>query len=211
MRNNIKKRRATGSIKLQPYNYLIVCEGTKTEPYYFQGLKVAMNKKYGDKVTVLPKITIKGVGENTESLVKFTEKYINLSNKIYGKVWILFDKDNFSDRKFDNAVLNSQYNIAWSNPSFELYILSHFKYISKNIDNKEVYRQLNKEFKLKKMGKYSKNDKDIFLKLSKFCDLSLAIDNCRKMDNLTKHIKSPAERNPTTMVYKLIEELTPYI
>ena len=39
------------------------------------------------KVDVLiPDIEIKGMGKNTEDLIKYTQKYVNYSTKIYGQV-----------------------------------------------------------------------------------------------------------------------------
>ncbi len=42
-------------------------------------------------------IEIKGTGANTTALVKYTDKFVNYSNKRYGKVWVVFDKDDYSD------------------------------------------------------------------------------------------------------------------
>ena len=41
---NVSKRRNFKSKKLAPANYLIVCEGTATEPNYFNGLKKKINE-----------------------------------------------------------------------------------------------------------------------------------------------------------------------
>ena len=96
MKNNkdISRKDRLKSKKLAPANYLIVCEGKQTEPNYFNGLKKKINEKYGSKVDVLiPNIEIKGTGENTTALVKYTDKFVNYSNKRYGQVWVVFDKD----------------------------------------------------------------------------------------------------------------------
>ena len=95
---NISRKDRLKSKKLAPANYLIVCEGKQTEPNYFNGLKKKINEKYGSKVDVLiPNIEIKGTGENTTALVKYTDKFVNYSNKRYGQVWVVFDKDDYSD------------------------------------------------------------------------------------------------------------------
>ena len=61
---NISRKDRLKSKRLAPANYLIVCEGTQTEPNYFNGLKKKINEKYGSKVDVLiPNIEIKGTGE----------------------------------------------------------------------------------------------------------------------------------------------------
>ena len=71
-------RKKSDFLQVAPANYLIVCEGKQTESNYFNGLKKAINKKYGNKVEVLiPSIDVKGTGMNTTSLVKYTQKIIN--------------------------------------------------------------------------------------------------------------------------------------
>ena len=82
MRNNNKGRNKVATKKLAPPNYLIICEGKETEPNYFNGLKQKINEKFGDRISVVPAIKIKGTGLNTESLVKYTKQYINKSPKI---------------------------------------------------------------------------------------------------------------------------------
>ena len=51
--NNISRKDRLKSKRQAPANYLIVCEGKKTEPNYFNGLKRKINEKYGNKVDVL--------------------------------------------------------------------------------------------------------------------------------------------------------------
>ena len=177
MRNNsISRKSKFGSKKQAPTNYLIVCEGKKTEPNYFDGLKKQINNKYGNKVDVLiPKIEIKGTGKNTTDLVEYTQKFVNYSNKIYGQVWIVFDKDDYNNNQFNNAIKNCKYNAAWSNPNFELWLLSHFRKNNKYITKNDVLDALNKEFKNNGLNIYKKNDINIFEKVSKNENLSNAI------------------------------------
>ena len=111
--NNISRKDRLKSKRQAPANYLIVCEGKQTEPNYFNGLKKKINEKYGSKVDVLiPNIEIKGTGENTTALVKYTDKFVNYSNKRYGQVWVVFDKDDYSDEQFDKAIKTCDYNVA---------------------------------------------------------------------------------------------------
>ncbi len=164
---NISRKDRLKSKRLAPANYLIVCEGTQTEPNYFNGLKKKINEKYGSKVDVLiPNIEIKGTGENTTALVKYTDKFVNYSNKRYGQVWVVFDKDDYSDEQFDKAIKNCDYNVAWSNPNFELWLSSHFKKINRYISKENVLQELSKEFQKKGLGDYNKNDTNIFEKVT---------------------------------------------
>ena len=102
--NLFRKRRATRrsrkeEIKKQkPSTWLVVCEGTKTEPNYFKSAIEEINKKLDDN----SKLKIKTVGcrQNTLSLMKTTEdlqseydKYLNERVIPYGKIFVVFDKD----------------------------------------------------------------------------------------------------------------------
>ena len=70
MRNKERSRNKVESKKLAPPNYLIICEGKETEPNYFNGFKKQINEKFGDRISVIPAIKVKGTGLNTEGLVK---------------------------------------------------------------------------------------------------------------------------------------------
>lgn len=209
--NNVSRKNKLKSKRQAPANYLIVCEGKKTEPNYFNGLKKQINENYGNKVDVLiPKIEIKGTGKNTTDLVKYTQKSVNYANKVYGQVWVVFDKDDYSDEQFESAILNCDYNVCWSNPNFELWLLSHFKKVSKYISKENVLYELNKEFQKNGLGNYSKNDTNIFEKVTKDGKLHTAIENCKHMETINPNGHA-SEKNPMTKVYKIVDELQEYL
>lgn len=199
------------SKKLAPANYLIVCEGKQTEPNYFNGLRKKINEKYGSKVDVLiPNIEVKGTGKNTTDLVKYTDKYVNYANKRYGQVWVVFDKDDYSDEQFDKAIRTCDYNVAWSNPNFELWLLSHLKRVSRVISKDEILDELGKEFQKYGLGTYKKNDDKIFEKVTSDGKLYTVIKNCEYMETLNKDGEA-AQRNPMTKVYKIVDGLKEYL
>ena len=203
--NNISRKDRLKSKRQAPANYLIVCEGKKTEPNYFNGLKRKINEKYGNKVDVLiPNIDVKGTGMNTTSLVKYTQKTVNHANKVYGQVWVVFDKDDYSDEQFNQAIKNCDYNVAWSNPNFELWLLSHLKRVSKVMSKDEILDELDKEFQRNGLGTYKKNDGKIFEKVTKDRKLDIAIKNCEYMEKLNKNGQA-SDRNPMTRVYKIVD------
>lgn len=209
MRNKEYSRK---SKKLAPANYLIVCEGKQTEPNYFNGLKKKINKKYGNKIDVLiPKIEIKGTGKNTVDLVNYTRKFVNYSNKEYGKIWVVFDKDDYSDEQFDNAIQNCDYFAAWSNPNFELWLLLHFGKVNNYVSKDDIFEYLDKEFQRNKLGNYKKNDDKIFEKVSKNNGLTKAIENSKNLKQLNNKALKPSKNNPMTMVYKIVVDLEDYL
>lgn len=209
--NNISRKDRLKSKRQAPANYLIVCEGKKTEPNYFNGLKRKINEKYGNKVYVLiPNIDVKGTGMNTTSLVKYTQKTINHANKVYGQVWVVFDKDDYTDEQFDLAINNCNYNVAWSNPNFEIWLLAHFKKIDRYISKDEVLQELDKAFQKNGLGSYSKNDTNIFDKVTSEGKLDTAIKNCEYMEKINKDGQA-SQRNPMTKVYKIVDGLKEYL
>lgn len=209
--NNISRKNRLKSKRQAPANYLIVCEGKKTEPNYFNGLKKKINEKYGNKVDVLiPNIDIKGTGMNTTSLVKYTQKTVNHANKVYGQVWVVFDKDDYNDEQFDSAIDNCNYNVAWSNPNFEIWLLAHFKKVSRYVSKDDVLQELSKEFQKNELGDYAKNDIDVFDKVTSEGKLHTAIKNCEYMEELNKDGQA-SQRNPMTKVYKIVDGLKEYL
>lgn len=72
---NLRKRKL--EIKeLEPLRFLIVCEGEKTEPNYFEALRKKLNDKYRKNFVTLKVecVDIIGKGRNTKSLVEYTKK-----------------------------------------------------------------------------------------------------------------------------------------
>lgn len=197
--------------RLAPANYLIVCEGKQTEPNYFNCLKKKINEKYGSKIDVLvPNIEVKGTGKNTADLVRYTSKFVNYSNKEYGKVWVVFDKDDYDDVQFDDAITNCDYNVAWSNPNFELWLLLHFRKVNNYISKSNIFEYLSKEFQKNGLGIYEKNDDKLYEKVAKNDGITRAIENSKSLEVLNNGRK-PSSSNPMTMVYKILIDLEDYL
>ena len=92
-----KKRKENVREKL--VRFLIVCEGTKTEPHYFE----ALIKNY---ISTVREVTIEGEGRATVALVDKTLKIkqeLERKNAMsFDRVWVVFDKDDFDD--FNDAI-----------------------------------------------------------------------------------------------------------
>ena len=113
----------------KPNSFLIVSEGTKTEPLYFDGLANYINELYNSKSIKAEKPTIEtiGQGKNTISLVEAAAKIVAHSPIIFEQVWVVFDKDDFEN--FDEAIKLAEskgFCVGWSNQSFEYWIYLHF-------------------------------------------------------------------------------------
>ncbi|MGF1571517.1 MAG: RloB family protein, partial [Sumerlaeia bacterium] len=123
--------------------FLIVCEGTKTEPNYFKSIGKTLSKN-----TV--KITMEGAGQNTLSLLKHAFELFSKSQKSndpFDEVWIVFDRDSFPPDDFDNAIKYARKHkmrTAWSNEAFEFWYLLHFEYRNTHMSRQEYSEELSK-------------------------------------------------------------------
>jgi len=171
---------------------LIVCEGTKTEPNYFNFFRAT-------------NMTIRtvGRGEDAKNLIDFacTKK------EDYDQIWCVFDRDRVPKCRFNGAIDKARDNnikIAYSNEAFELWYILHFEYLSTGITRKQYCKKLNKLLG----NKYNKNDENMYnLLLDR---QSTAIKNAK---TLLKQYKpsNPADDNPSTTVHLLVTELNRYV
>lgn len=217
-RRRHRRERKENAKKRAPYRYLIVCEGGRTEPNYFEGIKNRINAKYSNSVRVEEKIEIdiEGTGRSAIDLVNYTEYMINRSVMPYGNVWVIFDKDDNTDQDFNddiNRAHSKGYKTGWSNEAIELWFLLHFEYMNTGITRQQYYDKLTKHFKQFGIEKYEKNMKDIFeLLMDKGC-LDEAIKRAErllKMHEEKRNIRSKAKMNPATTVFELVKELRTY-
>jgi hypothetical protein len=85
-----KKRKE--NIREKLVRFLIVCEGTKTEPHYFKAL-------INNFISAVREVTIEGEGRATVALVDRTQEIkAELERKnamTFDRVWVVFDKDDY--------------------------------------------------------------------------------------------------------------------
>ncbi|MCL2028102.1 MAG: RloB family protein [Bacteroidales bacterium] len=189
---------------------LIVCEGEKTEPSYFNQFEI-------------PSLTIKavGTGHNTISLVNKAEEFA--SQKKYDQVWCVFDKDDFSERSFNDAIqkaLSKKFKVAYSNQSFEYWLILHFNdhqggRMHRDDYNKKINTYL-KPFGVVYDGKRSKIITEHFFELLSGIDektgekrIKLAIKRAKTIYDKLDH-KNPAKEESSTTVFRLVKELQKY-
>ena len=60
------RSRQNQTILFQPEHHLIITEGTKTEPQYFEAIREVINQDFRDKI----RLEINGEGDNTLHLLK---------------------------------------------------------------------------------------------------------------------------------------------
>ena len=206
-------RETAPTIPINPERYLIVTEGTQTEPNYFSGISDRINNTYhGDFVSV----SILGCGMNTISLFKQAKKTAESYPSGFTQVWIVYDKDDFNAANFnyvDEACSNESdndtaYYAAWSNEAFELWFLLHFEHLHSALHRSDYYSKLSSHLEKIGSGEYTKNRNDMFQLLEPYTDQ--AIRNAKKLENINQG-KTPSDSSPGTNVHKLVGNLLPYI
>lgn len=180
--------------------FLIVCEGEKTEPNYFEAFKQELPKD-------VVQVDIQGVGDNTLSLVhrakELRDQRANGDYK-FDQVWIVFDRDSFPPDDFDNAIHmadSDKMKCAWSNEAFELWYILHFEYLNTGMSRKEYQVKLSRLLKIP----YKKNASDMYNTLAEIGNQEQAISWAKRLRESDQ--RPPSSANPCTTVFLLVEEL----
>jgi hypothetical protein len=140
-----RKRRGRISRRLPPKPLvLIVCEGKKTEPEYFNEIRIK-KRISKDRIKIItskecggtdPKTIVVCAKEKRKELAK-------IEGLIYDEVWCVFDHDDHDKLKeaIDQAKGN-KFNTAFSNPCFELWCLLHFEMRTAFISRDELSKKI---------------------------------------------------------------------
>ena len=183
--------------------YVIVCEGTKTEPNYFRRFKTKF--RYNNL-----KIDTPNSGStDPNNLVKFARKQIKnkdrpLDLKNGDAIWCVFDCDENTNEAISQAceIAKNDVKICFSNPSFEIWYLLHYELIVTRLERWDA------SAKLKKYIPDYEKSKDVFDLL--FDIMPEAIANSKKLNKIHKKNKMDilsVESNPSTQVFTLVEDL----
>lgn len=173
--------------------FLIVCEGAKTEPHYFQRFRVP---------SVV--IDVQGLGLSPLQLV---DEAVRLrqeaANDEYDQVWCVFDRDDWPVDNFNGALDSARQRnvqVAWSNEAFELWYLLHFDYHDTAIPRSEYMARLTTH-----LGKpYAKNSRDTYADLEG--QIETALRNAERL--LAQYNPpNPAADKPCTTVHLLVQQL----
>jgi RloB-like protein len=176
--------------------FLIVCEGMKTEPYYFRSFRV-------------PKAVVEVQGAAGDPT-----RLVNTANKLsqeeeYDQVWCVFDRDEgaWTAQNFNNALQNAKthgFDVAYSNECFELWYILHFQFLNTGLPRSDY------EDKLSELlgAKYRKNDSTIYQQL--LGKQSIAIKHAQKL-LATYDRSNPEKNNPSTTVHLLVQALNKFV
>ncbi len=181
----------------------LICEGSETEIRYFKQFR-----SRGCSIDIIP---IPSQYKSADKLVQKAKATMG-NNPYYpddgDMIWCVFDRDDNTNEMLAKArkiAAKEGYQIAFSNPSFEIWFLLHFHNQTSEVENCEAAIRL-----LKQKGRlesYEKN-KDIYEVLKPLQDD--AINRAKKrVDQLEKdHIEIISRQsNPVTTVSELVEYL----
>lgn len=195
---SLTRKKSSREIK---QSFFIVCEGKNTEPEYFLSFR-------------LTSATVRALGQglNTLGLVRSAIKERDLAKqkgKAYDNYWVVFDKDDFPEQNFNDAIKlanENGFNVAYSNQAFEYWFLLHF-----NLYEGEIHRNRYKQMLTKHLGiEYSKEASFASKIYNRLIPLqSTAIKNARSVHS--KVTTTPARAESATTVYLLVEELNKHI
>ena len=184
---------------------LIVCEGAKTDPYYFLGLRKHLRLHNANLI-----IADKKTGIDPLSVVNFAIKEFN-KDPCYDRVYCVFDKDKHTtyaaalDKvKATRLKRSASLHAITSVPCFEIWLLLHYTFTSRSFSaagDASNCALVETELKRHITG-YQKASRNIFELVKD--KLDNAITNARRLDAF--HQTSGTD-NPSTKVHELVEYL----
>ena len=196
---DLSRRQGVREIK---QSFLIVCEGEKTEPDYFKAFRMTA-------------ATVKAVGQamNTMTLVS---KAISIREadqkrkKVYDQCWVVFDKDDFPAKDFNQAIQFAEKNgfrVVYSNQAFEYWFLLHY-----NLYTGAIHRNQYKDMLTKLTGiPYSKSEGYGAVMYNLLLSRQQqAINNAETVLAEISH-GNPAEEESSTTVQRLVIELNKFL
>ena len=208
-------RRAVATRPVHMTRHLIVCEGTETEPHYFEGMKAALGDSNRKKVAVV----VRGSGKHTLGLFECAQEYCRYAPETFDHVWLVFDKDDFPANEFDLVTErcasasspSCTFHALWSNPCFEIWPLLHLRYTTAPMDASGCQRTLADTLRRDCGIEYRKNMERLFEVMSR--GRTTAESNAAR---LAKHHESigndrPSAMNPGTRIPDIFVEFGPYL
>ena len=206
---NRRKLDRKKSIRKELVRVIIACEGTVTERNYFDSIFSELKQNHNIAKTSL--VIAKHSHTDPKGVLADLEKALEKDDEFEHK-WIVIDRDEMkpnggghSSENFNGAIssaISKGIQVAYSNPSFEIWYLLHYDYRNTPIDRVKVIEELNKHID------YKKNSNTIY---SEILDLQeTAIANAKRLESTytnESRLLQQSVDNPSTTVYKLVEIL----
>jgi hypothetical protein len=175
--------------------FIIATEGECTEEIYFNAFKPGRDSKI--QLKVLP--TKQGHSNPKEVLARLHKYEREIGTGLSDELWVVIDRDNWEANDLNTVAAeiakHSKYNLALSNPCFELWLVLHFQ-DSSGQDSKGLEAILKKQ-----LGRYDKSYYDVDTLITVVGE---AIKRAERID-ADKQALWP--RNYGTRVYRLVTKL----
>ena len=183
--------------------YLIVTDAEKTEKNYFEGIKNIIPDSLKNDLQI--KIYS---NKALAKIIDFAAEQTNTDER-FRDIWLVFDRDEV--KNFDELIeeaKESKMNVGWSNPCFEIWLMSYFQNPKNIDDSQKCCETFEKIFKENTSKKYKKSEEKIYNILCENGDENRAIERAReKYHQVKKEYSKPSKMIGCTTVYKLVEEL----
>jgi len=200
--------RPVGTRRMELGYYLICTDGTKTEENYFKGLKAALPEEKRNKLEI--KVV---AGVKTEKLVAecLKQKAKDSQNR---ELWIVFDKDQVPLPLFDKIIRDAEradIGVGWSNPCIEIWFHAYLDDMPADCDDsKKCNHRFSEAFKRSVRQEYTKNDKNIYAKLTKregAEEAAIGYAEKRYKQNHDRYREKYSMMIATTTVHRLVQEI----
>jgi len=193
--------------RLPQESILIVCEGEKTEPLYFEGLKILLDLRRVEieiKGGITDPISI--VGQSLQQRNKRTKRALTAPIVTrYDAVWCVFDVEIPPRAHLAQALAkakNHGLKVALSNPCFEFWYLLHYRKTAALMQQPHhVLEALRRCY-----PGYRKNDPAVISEL--FPSTKHAIQNAKLVLKEKGCGEDLTDCNPSTHVHRLVEHLS---
>jgi hypothetical protein len=208
---NPEKAYRTDSLEVKR-KFLIFCEGQNTEPGYFRAFRVTSAM-----------VEALGLGQSKTTLVKTAIERAKKPDYQGYDVWVVFDFDANPGQEaqqkedFNEAIAlarRRRFKVAYSNDAFELWFLLHFQDIESQFGRYQFYELLSGHFGVNyvKKGKQKKFCAQLYDRLAEHpaASQAQAMKRAEALLYRCAHLP-PADHNPCTKVFKLVESLNQYL
>jgi len=192
-----------------PYDrILIVCEGKKTEPNYFNEIRIKA------RISPVHICVLQGQGTQPLKVVDSAVLEFQERDKEFEHVFAVFDRDEHDN--YPNAIARAEslngkltndegrpvvFKAIVSVPCFELWFLLHYENVQHSFGRDEIYSKLKNH-----IANYEKNSDDIYEKTSDY--LPIAIGRAKI---LKKRFSRLTGNDPYTDVHELVCILRKYL
>ena len=143
------KRSERKKVPLKAGAYLIITDAEKTEKNYFEGIKDSIPDSLKNDLQI--KIYS---NKALSKIIDFAAEQRNKDER-FRDIWLVFDRDEVKNfNELIEKAKKAKMNVGWSNPCFEIWLMSYFKNLENIDDSQKCCESFEKIFKENTNKKY---------------------------------------------------------